>query len=99
MKTLFAGLACSALLIAGAASAQPGQTANDITSRAGSAANPTPPADQTNTAAPAQTAPTGKQSRQAAQHDKCRKRADDKSLSGQARTQYLRNCPSKVAPR
>lgn len=99
MKTVLAGLACSAWLLAGAAGAQTGQTANDNSSAQGSAANPTPPSSHTTPAAAATTARSGEASRHPAAADKCRKAADDKKLSGSARTDYLRSCPNKVAPR
>lgn len=100
MKTLLAALACGTLLIGGAAWAQPGQTANDNTNRHGSAVNPTPPASQTTTAAPATTAKTGSEHKaRTASQERCRKATDDKSVRNKDRAQYLSNCPGKLAPR
>jgi len=101
MKTVLAGLACSTLLAAGAAWAQTGQTFNSNTAN-GSTMNPKPSASHTTPAAPDRTATTGhehKAQRNATQQEKCNKAADDKQLSGQARIDYLRSCPGKLAPR
>jgi len=100
MKTVFAALACGALLAVGAAWAQTGQTFNSNTA-GGSTMNPKPPANHT-TPAPATTSHARQPSHTTATQDtqdKCRKHTDDKSLSGSARTDYLRRCPNKLAPR
>ena len=100
MKTVFA-VVCSTLLAGGAAWAQTGQTFNSNTAN-GSTMSPKPPASHTTPAAPDRTAHTGhedKAQRNAAQQEKCNKAADDKQLSGQARVDYLRSCPGKLAPR
>ena len=99
MKIVFAALACSALLATGSAWAQTGQTFNDNTGH-GSTMNPKPPAGHTTTAAPARTVRTGQPVHHIAAQEKCRKAPDDKDVPpGQARTDYLRRCPNKVAPR
>jgi hypothetical protein len=115
MKAILTTLACTGMLMAGAA------FASGPNSPSSSSANPSPPASQTTTAAPARTARSGEstmnsttkdhsaphstamnhetRSERIATREMCHKAADQKGLTGTARTNYLHSCHLVVVPR
>jgi poly(3-hydroxybutyrate) depolymerase len=109
MKTLVTTLACAGMLMAGAAFAQ------STTGSSTPSANPPPSTAETqndmnstnttehgNTMEHAKTAKTVSHETKAeriATREMCHKAADDKGLTGTARTDFMRSCHLEVVPR